>query len=101
VILTDREIQIALTRNQIKIEPEPAVEAYSSTSVDLTLDPHLTEFRADLQDDDGLEPNIFDPGHKNFVAERTFAKVTQPTTIGGSGYILIPKKLVLDLFIQG
>jgi dCTP deaminase len=34
VILTDREIQIALSRNQIVIDPAPSVEAYSSTSLD-------------------------------------------------------------------
>jgi len=51
VILTDREIQIALSRNQILIEPSPAVEAYSSTSIDLTLGKFVTEFRDDLVDD--------------------------------------------------
>jgi dCTP deaminase len=45
VILTDREIQIALQRKQIIIDPLPQVDvAYSSTSVDLTLDPILTLF---------------------------------------------------------
>jgi dCTP deaminase len=38
VILTDREIQIALKNKQIEIDPPPGGEAYSSTSLDLTLD---------------------------------------------------------------
>jgi dCTP deaminase len=37
MILTDREIQIALECGQIKIAPVPDVSAFSSTSVDLTL----------------------------------------------------------------
>ena len=37
MILTDREIEIALERRQISIEPRPPREALSSTSIDLTL----------------------------------------------------------------
>jgi dCTP deaminase len=98
VILTDREIQIALSRSQIVIDPQPAVEAYSSTSVDLTLDPHITEFRADLSDDP--VETIIDPSHKNFVAERTLAKITKQVTINQSGYLLIPDKLVLGWTVE-
>jgi dCTP deaminase len=39
VILTDREIQLALENKQLEITPEPDEAAYSSTSVDLTLAP--------------------------------------------------------------
>ena len=38
MILTDREIQLALFNKQIIITPEPDEDAYSSTSLDLTLD---------------------------------------------------------------
>jgi dCTP deaminase len=38
VILTDREIQIAIRTRQIEIDPVPNGDAYSSTSLDLTLD---------------------------------------------------------------
>jgi len=38
MILTDREIQGSLRAGQIEITPEPPANAYSSTSVDLTLD---------------------------------------------------------------
>lgn len=98
MILTDREIQIALSRNQIAIEPPPAVEAYSSTSVDLTLDPHITEFKDDLSDDP-LE-HIIDPSHKNFVAERTLAKITRQVVIDQNGYLLTPNKLVLGWTVE-
>jgi dCTP deaminase len=94
VILTDREIQIALSRGQIKIEPEPASEAYSSTSVDLTLHERLSEFKEDLAGLAGLETSI-DPGHKNFVAEQILSRVTSPINIPAEGYLLASKKFVL------
>jgi dCTP deaminase len=37
MILTDREIQIALRQKQVAIDPPPTLDAYASTSVDLTL----------------------------------------------------------------
>ncbi|HEV7371244.1 hypothetical protein, partial [Arenibaculum sp.] len=37
MILTDREIAIALRCGQIELQPPPRPESYSSTSVDLTL----------------------------------------------------------------
>jgi len=37
MILTDREIQLAIENHQIDIDPEPDDDAYSSTSLDLTL----------------------------------------------------------------
>jgi dCTP deaminase len=100
VILTDREIQIALQRSQITIEPPPLVEAYSSTSVDLRLDPDITEFDEALsQDDSGVEI-IIDPGHKNFVAEKTLSKITRSVPIGPEGYLLYPRKLVLGWTVE-
>ena len=38
MILTDREIQAALANTQIEITPSPAEDAFSTTSLDLTLD---------------------------------------------------------------
>lgn len=38
MILTDREIQAFLASDQIRITPSPPAEAFSSTSLDLTLD---------------------------------------------------------------
>ena len=37
MILTDREIQIALQQKHVTIDPPPTPDAYASTSVDLTL----------------------------------------------------------------
>jgi hypothetical protein len=37
MILTDREIQLALANGQTEISPPPASDAYASTSVDLSI----------------------------------------------------------------
>jgi dCTP deaminase len=99
VILTDREIQISLSHGQITIEPPPEVDAYSSTSVDLRLDRPLSVFKDDLTDGDGVE-TIIDPSHRDFVAEKALAKLTDPVTIPDGGYPLIQNKLVLGWTIE-
>ncbi len=99
MILTDREIQIALNNRHIIIEPSPKVEAYSSTSVDLTLDPHITLFRDDLRDSP-IE-TVIDPSHPSFVAERILAQITQSETIDKkNGFLLQPRKLILGWTIE-
>lgn len=45
MILTDREIQIALDSKAIEVDPIPEQNQYSSTSLDLTLDPTITKFK--------------------------------------------------------
>jgi dCTP deaminase len=92
VILTDREIQIALSRGQIVIDPPPQTEAYSSTSVDLTLDPRLSIF------DTGSESikKIIDPTYRNFDVDEVLDELTNPVTIDTkSGYNLPVRHLIL------
>jgi dCTP deaminase len=92
VILTDREIQIALTRGQIIIDPSPQTEAYSSTSVDLTLDPILSFF------DTGADSikKIIDPTHPKFDVDEVLDELTNQVTINPSnGYDLPVHHLVL------
>lgn len=91
MILTDREIQIALEQGSITIDPEPADKAYSSTSVDLTLDPTLTVFR---DGPSGIE-QIVDPTHENFDHDLVLEQLTQQTPIGDEGYVFRPNKLIL------
>jgi dCTP deaminase len=61
MIFTDREIKLALAQGTLIIEPRPADVAYSSTSVDLTLDPIISEFVAKNTD------RHFDPGRPGTV----------------------------------
>jgi dCTP deaminase len=94
VILTDREIQLALEKDHITIEPKPPIEFYTSTSVDLSLNPVITTFRQELASGAGVEV-VFDPGHKNFKAEATLARVSEQQRIAPEGYLLQPRTLVL------
>lgn len=91
MILTDREIQTAIQRGVFSIDPPPAERAYSSTSVDLRLDPILTIFKTKK---DGLETTI-DPSVDNFNAEEILREITRPLEIPNEGYTLQQKELVL------
>jgi dCTP deaminase len=91
LILTDREIQTAIDRRSIIIDPAPVEKAYSSTSVDLTLDPILTVFK---EVPEGLD-TAFDPSVDNFNAEKILRQLTEPKEISPDGYRLKTKELVL------
>lgn len=90
MILTDREIQIALSRKQIIIDPLPQAIAYSSTSVDLTLDPVLNVFAVG----NSSIKKVIDPTNPAFNTEEVLAELTKTEDISG-GYELQPKVLVL------
>ncbi|MGH6849201.1 MAG: dCTP deaminase [Methylocella sp.] len=91
MILTDREIQTAISRRTIIIDPAPAEKAYSSTSVDLTLDPNLRIFKPKT---DGID-TIIDPSVDNFNAEKILKELTYLENIPLDGYILKQNTLVL------
>jgi len=92
VILTDREIQIALARKQIIIDPLPQAIAYSSTSVDLTLDPSLTIFATGTSS----IKKVIDPTAADYDIDEVFAEITRVETIdAGRGYELPVRHLVL------
>jgi dCTP deaminase len=91
VILTDREIKIAIERRIITIEPRPEERAFSSTSVDLTLDPIISEFKQQIT---GIE-QVLDPACGGANHEEIMAALTQQRTISEDGYLLQPRKLVL------
>jgi len=91
VILTDREIKIQIEREWIIIDPRPAPIAYSSTSVDLTLDPTISEFKRPKS---GIETTI-DPSSADFKGEAVFQDITERLTIPQDGYVLPPDKFIL------
>lgn len=92
MILTDREIKIAVERGLIVIDPIPENDAFSSTSVDLTLDQNITEFNSAPN---GLNITI-DPTHKGYDFERVFTELSNTIDINQEqGYLLEPEKLVL------
>jgi dCTP deaminase len=82
VILTDREIQLGLSKKQIFIDPTPTPECYSSTSVDLRLGDRINIF-------DSFNPNAateitIDPT-KEYNAEREIKKHSKELVIDDSG----------------
>lgn len=93
MILTDREIQTAIARGALIIDPPPEEKAYSSTSVDLTLDPVLTIFKP-IMSELGLE-RIIDPSQPRFNAEKIIGDLTEQHIMKAEGYLLNPKILVL------
>ena len=91
MILTDREIQISLDMGHIKIDPRPRPEAFSSTSVDLTLDTPIKKFTPAI---DGVEI-ILDPAAPGYAYTDAISQVTEDDTIGSGGYVLHPGDFVL------
>ena len=92
MILTDREIQIALSRKQITIDPPPQPVAYSSTSVDLTLDPNLTIFNTGKS----YVKKVIDPTHPEYDIDQALAEITKNYQIDlDAGHDLAAKELVL------
>jgi dCTP deaminase len=91
VILTDREIKMALERGSLIIDPRPDERAFASTSVDLTLDPAFSDFR---QSSTGIEITI-DPALDAFDHDAAMEQVTERHVIPADGYALVPRKLIL------
>ena len=91
MILTDREIQIAIEQNLIFIDPVPSADAFSSTSVDLTLYPTISVFSSAT---DGLNLEV-DPGAEGFQPAKVLSKLTNGTEVPADGYRLDPGNLIL------
>jgi dCTP deaminase len=92
VILTDREIQISLDRGIFSISPVPESVAYTSTAVDLTLDPILHLVRDPT---DALETTI-NPQARGFNAEEVMGRLSDQITMDQQhGYAFVPRKLAL------
>lgn len=89
MILTDLEIQKLLKSRLISIEPNPPLDAYDSTAVDLTLDPLIRVFRTNVP---GF---IIDPGAPGYEAKEVIKRATDPLTITDLGWDLPRGTLVL------
>lgn len=93
MILTDREIQLAIVKQLIIIDPRPEAQAISSTAVDLTLGTYVNEFK-NVQL--GTNELIIDPSDRDFQLERTLAQISEKRVIDvDDGYLLKPNSFVL------
>jgi dCTP deaminase len=85
MILTDREILIALDNGQVEIDPRPDTDALSSTSIDLTLARTFAEWP--------VVPNLLiRPGHPEYRYLH-LAEMQKPTI--ADSYTLKPRSFVL------
>ena len=92
MILTDREIRIAIAERLIVIDPPPdEAVAFTSTAVDLTLDPAIRIFKKNVA---GIDI-VIDPSAPGYNSEETLRQLTDPKTIAPSGYRLEPGILTL------
>jgi dCTP deaminase len=97
LILTDREIRNSLEAGLFDIKPSPSLEAYSSTTVDLTLSPVLRVYRAQTT---GLKSAI-DPSQPGFNAITLINSLTDVANIDEkNGYDLPPGILVLGWTVE-
>src|SRR5215469_16586623 len=97
MILTDREIKIAVERKLIQIEPPPKDDiSYSSSALDLTLDAPLRIFDKEVT---GVDV-VIDPAKPGFDATAAIAAITKGETIGDGGFDLQPHILILAWTIE-
>lgn len=92
MIFTDREIQAAIQCKQIIIDPTPGVDAYSSTSLDLTLSKSLRIWRAETIK--GVE-HIICPATEGYKFAEFVKEYSDLLELGAQGYVIKPHDFVL------
>jgi dCTP deaminase len=91
VILTDREIQVAIESGQIEITPKPDAGAYSSTSLDLTLSDPAEIWNS-------LPGQPIRPGAKGYNYDQLIIRKTKIKSL--HNYTLIPGAFVLAWTVE-
>lgn len=92
MVLTDREIQASLQCGQIKIEPTPGPDAYSSTSVDLTLSKFIRTWKPDAIK--GVE-QVVCPSAEGYNFNEVLKSLSDIKELNADGYVLKPQEFVL------
>lgn len=91
MILTDREIRISLENKAITIDPPPSIDAYSSTSLDLTLAGSLRVFKPTH----GGVRIVVDPAAPDYRFGAAMNALADTAPIPDDGFTLQPGLLVL------
>jgi dCTP deaminase len=91
VILTDREIQVAIDSGQIEITPKPDAGAYSSTSLDLTLSDPAEIWNS-------LPGQPIRPGAKGYNYDQLIIRKKKISSL--HNYTLMPHDFVLAWTIE-
>lgn len=92
MILTDREIQAAIQCGQIKIDPLPTEDAYSSTSLDLALSKSLRIWKAEKIK--GVE-RIICPSTEGYTFTEFAQEYSELRQMDSNGYVVRPHEFVL------
>ena len=91
MILTDREILLALKVGRIVLDPKPDVSAYSATSVDLTLAKTIQRW---IETPRGAELTIA-PGNPGYNYPEIAQRLTTMVEIGDEGLTVNPRDFLL------
>jgi dCTP deaminase len=91
LILTDRELRIAIDHNIIVISPKPKSDQYASTSIDLTLDENIVIFQNLAS---GLDVAI-SPGSPDYDFSKVLSSISKKELISSNGFKLEPRTLIL------
>ena len=97
MILSDREIQAALAREAVVIDPSPAAKVWSSTAVDLTLDKELRQWKS--PSDENVEAVVC-PGNKDYNYSSLVNKHTQIINLGERPFDLRSQGFVLGWTVE-
>jgi len=92
LILTDREIQAAIECLQIKITPLPKEDAYSSTSLDLTLSRSLRIWKTEQIK--GVE-RVICPSTEGYTFTEFAKEYSDLKEIGLEGHVIKPHEFIL------
>jgi dCTP deaminase len=92
MILSDREIQLAIQRGLISVTEPPGAEMYDSTAVDLRLDAELSIW-GEIKGDPGVGfVPCFCPGEAGFNVTRFISQFTRPHDLKNNGPYRIPPR---------
>ena len=92
MILSDREIGVALDVGQLIIKPAPPIDAYSSTTVDLTLDSRASKWK---DTSGGGTVTTFFPGSKSYKYTDVVAGFSESVDLGRGDFVLKPSHFLL------
>jgi dCTP deaminase len=100
MILSDREIRIALKRGLLRIVPEPMAEGWSSTAVDLRIAAALRRWNPTPgKPTDGVDLR-FRPAHPDFNFSQIAQQLTEEIMIPPAGYNLEPNQFILGWTLE-
>ena len=95
MILSDREVRLALERGLVKLAPVPPEELWSSTAVDLRLDAQLRRWVSR-----GGANVCFQPGRPDFNFGEIVQRHSEAIDVSQAGFVLPPQGFVLGWTIE-